>query len=212
VHRSVEPAIGEDVSVSPVDLTRARSARAHAAVLTATRELLEEGGLPAATIDAIGSRSGVSKATIYNHWPSRTAIAAEAFGQQMAESVPLPDTGTAARDLAEQVRQVSAFYASDNGRVFAQLLAASVTDPHAAAYFREFFLAGRRETTRQLWRRAIDRGEARPGIDTDTAADLLFGGLIYRLLNGNTPLTEDRADAIASAALHGLLQNPSDPP
>jgi AcrR family transcriptional regulator len=192
--------------MTPADLTRARSARAHDAVLAAARELLGEGGLPAATVDAIAARSGVSKATIYNHWPSRIALAAEAFGEAMAAATPVPDTGSARGDIVAQVRQVSAFYASPEGGVFAQLLAAGVTDPHGAEYFRRFFLAGRRESTRQLWQRAIDRGEARPGIDVDTAADLMFGGLIYRLLNGNTPLTEEHADALAEAAVGGLLQ------
>ena len=101
---------------------------------------------------------------------------------------------------------MSAFYASPDGRVFAQLLAAGVSDPDGARYFRDFFLAGRRESTRILWQRAIDSGDARPDIDTDTAADLLFGGLIYRLLNANTPLTPDRATAMAHAALDGLLK------
>jgi AcrR family transcriptional regulator len=191
--------------MTPADLSRPRSARAHDAVLSATRELLREGGLPAATVDAIADRSGVSKATIYKHWPSRTAIAAEAFGERMAEATPTPDTGSARGDIIAQVKQVSRFYASADGKVFAQLLAAGVTDPHGAEYFRDFFLTGRRESTRVLWQRAVDRGEARPGIDVDTAADLLFGGLIYRLLNGNTPLTAKRAEAIAEAAIGGLL-------
>jgi AcrR family transcriptional regulator len=188
------------------DLTRPRSARAHEKVLAATRELLREGGLPAATVDAIAERSGVSKATIYKHWPTRVAVAAEAFGETMAQATAPPDTGSTRGDLIEQVRQVSAFYASDDGRVFAQLLAAGVNDPAGAQYFREFFLAGRRESTRVLWQRAIDRDDATLGIDTDTAADLLFGGLIYRLLNGNTPLTQEHADAMANAALDGLLR------
>ncbi len=190
----------------PADLTLPRSLRAHQAALEAAQGLLEEGGLPAATVDAIADRSGVSKATLYKHWPSRTAIAAEAFGLLMAEAIPLPDTGSARGDLTEQIRRVSDFYASANGKVFAQLLAAAVTDPAAAEYFREFVLAGRRASTRELWERAVERGEARPGIDADTAADTLFGGLIYRLLNGYTPLTEERAEAIADAALNGLLQ------
>jgi AcrR family transcriptional regulator len=192
--------------VSPTpNLTRPRSARAHAAVLTATRELLRHGGLPTATIDAIAARSGVSKSTIYKHWPTRLAIAAEAFGEAMADATPIPDTGSVRDDLTTQVRQVSAFYASTDGRVFAQLLAAGVNDPEGARYFREFFLDGRRESTRVLWQRAIDSGQANADTDTDTAADLLFGGLIYRLLNGNTPLTESHATAIAGAALNGLL-------
>ena len=189
----------------PPDLDRPRSARAHAAALAATLELLREGGLPAATVDAIAARSRISKATIYNHWPSRVAIAAEAFGNAMADATQPPDTGSIREDLITQVRQVSAFYASPDGQIFAQLLAAGVNDPEGARYFRDFFLSGRRESTRILWQRAVDSGHASPDIDTDTAADLLFGGLIYRLLNGNTPLTEERAVTIARAALDGLL-------
>ena len=121
-----------------------RSLRAKDSVLAST-ELLTEGGLPAATVDAISARSGVSKATIYKHWPSRTAIAAEAFGKQMAEAIPLPDTGAAVGDLPEQVRRVSDFYSRGHGQVFGQLLAASVTGPEASPYFRDFLLDAREQ-------------------------------------------------------------------
>ncbi|MET1075522.1 MAG: TetR/AcrR family transcriptional regulator [Umezawaea sp.] len=184
---------------------RPRSLRARESVLAATCALLHEGGLPAATVDAISARSGVSKATIYKHWPSRTAVAAEAFGAEMAHAVPSPDTGSAAGDLAEQVRRVSEFYASPAGATFAQLLAACVTDPAGAPYFREFFLAGRREAVALLWRRALERGEVDAEVDVETAIDMLFGPLIFRLLSGHAPLSPVEADALAAAALHGLL-------
>jgi len=185
---------------------RPQSLRARESVLTATCALLEEGGLPAATVDAISARSGVSKATIYKHWPSRTAVAAEAFGIKMATAVPLPDTGTAVGDLTEQVRLVSAFYASHAGSTFAQLLAACVTDPAGAPYFREFFLNGRRNAIGVLWRRALERGEVDDRVDVETAIDLLFGPLVFRLLSGHAPLDETEAEAIAAAALTGLLR------
>jgi AcrR family transcriptional regulator len=184
---------------------RPRSIRARQAVLDATNELLVEGGLPAATIEAISSRSGVSKATIYKHWPSRTAVAAEAFGLRMSAALRLPDTGTARGDLTTQVRLVSEFYASQAGRVFAQLLAASVTDPEGAAFFRKFFLTDRRNAIGTLWQRALDRSEVAPDIDVEVAQDILFGPLIFRLLTGHAPLTQDKADEIADAALRGLL-------
>ena len=182
-----------------------RSVRAHNDVLAATMSLLDEGGLPAATVDAISARSGVSKATIYKHWPNRTAVAAEAFGLRMADAIPLPDTGNARDDLAEQVRRVSAFYAGLAGRVFAQLLAATVADPEAAPYFRQFFLDGRRQAIAVLWDRALSRGEVRSSVSAETAIDLLFGPLIFRLLSGHAPLTVVEADAISTAALGGLL-------
>jgi AcrR family transcriptional regulator len=182
-----------------------RSIRVHEAAVDAARHLLAEGGLPAATIDAIAARSGVSKATLYKHWPSRTAVAAEAFGRQLADAVPLPDTGTTAGDLTEQLLRVSRFYASAEGTVFAQLLAACVSDEGGAAYFRVWFLAGRRSAVATLWQRGVDRGDVRPGVDPDTATDLLFGPLVFRLMTGHLPLTDEAAGAIADAALHGLL-------
>lgn len=193
---------GEGILAHP---TSRRSDRIHETVLRATEELLREGGLPAATVDAIAARTGVSKATIYKHWPSRTAVAAKAFGRMMADALPLPDTGDAAGDLTAQVRQVSAFYASPDGHVFAQLLAACVDDPRGAAYFREYFLAGRRRAIAELWQRAVDRGETRAGVDAETATDILFGPLVFRLLTRHQPLTDSEADRLAAAALPGLL-------
>jgi AcrR family transcriptional regulator len=182
-----------------------RSLRVHDLALQATRELLREGGLGAASIDAISGRSGVSKATLYKHWPSRIAIAAEAFGRDMAEAVPASDTGTTVGDLREQVRRTSAFYASPEGQVYRQLIAACVQDTGGAAYFRAYFLAGRRRAFEQLWARAVERGDVRPDVDVDTATDLLFGPLLLQLMTGHRPLTEEGADAITDAALHGLL-------
>ncbi|QAY71988.1 TetR/AcrR family transcriptional regulator [Agromyces protaetiae] len=183
----------------------ARSDRIHASVLAATQELLREGGLPAATVDAIAQRSGVSKATIYKHWPSRTAVAAKAFGRMMAEALPLPDTGSTRGDLVEQVRRVSAFYASELGGVFAQLVAACVDDPAGAAYFRKYFLDGRRAAITELWQRGLDRGDADPAIAVDDVIDLLFGPLVFRRLTGHYALTDEHAAALARVALAGLL-------
>jgi len=185
-----------------------RSLRVHDSALRATRELLREGGLPAATIDAISGRSGVSKATLYKHWPSRVAIAAEAFSSDVAEAAPPPDTGTTEGDLREHVRQISAFYASPEGQVYRGLVAACVQDVGGAAYFRAFFLAGRRAAVARLWQRGVERGDVRQEVDVDTATDLLFGPLLFRLMTGHLPLTAEGADAIAAAALRGLLHDP----
>jgi AcrR family transcriptional regulator len=184
--------------------TGRRSDRLHERVLQATAELLDEGGYPAATIDAIVTRSGVAKATVYNHWPSRTAVAANAFGRMMAQDMPLVDTGTFAGDIAAHMRAVSAFYDSPRGQVFAQLLAACVEDPAGAAYFREYFLDHRHEAVIRLWQRGLDRGEADPEIDVEDFIDLLAGPLVFRKLAGHRPLTAERADRLAAAILAGV--------
>lgn len=193
--------VGEDFARP----TGARSDRVHQAILLATAELLDEGGFPAATMDAIAARSGASKATLYKHWPSRTAVAAEAFGTMMAEALPLPDTGSTTGDLTEQVVRVSAFYSSARGQVFAQLLAACVEDATGAAYFREYFLDGRRAAITELWQRGVDRGDANADIAIDDVIDILFGPLIFRRMTGHCALTEGHARRLAETALRGLV-------
>lgn len=185
--------------------TGTRSDRIHQTILDATAELLDEGGFAAATVDAIAARSGASKATVYKHWPSRTAVAAEAFGAMMAQDLPLPDTGSAVGDLTEQVVRVSAFYASARGQVFAQLLAACVDDKAGAEYFREYFLDGRRAAITELWQRGIARGDIDADAAIDDVIDLLFGPLIFRRMTGHCPLTEEHARRLAAAALGGVL-------
>jgi AcrR family transcriptional regulator len=167
---------------------------------------MAEGGLAATTIDAIRDRSGVSKTTIYKHWPNRLCVAVDAFTEELASEAALPDTGTARGDFTEQIRRVSAFYASPTGGTYAQLLANAMQDPVAAEWLRERLLDSRRLGIQQLWNRAVARGEVR-AIDPDVAMDLLFGPVMWRLINGHGPLTAAYADSIADAALHGLLNS-----
>ncbi|MFI5958866.1 TetR/AcrR family transcriptional regulator C-terminal ligand-binding domain-containing protein [Cryptosporangium sp. NPDC051539] len=182
----------------------ARSVRTRRAVLDATAALLAEGGLGAATIDAIRDRSGVSKTTVYKHWPNRLCVAVDAFADRLALDAALPDTGTARGDLVEQIRRVARFYASPIGRVFAQLLAAAAQDPDAAGWLRDRLLNSRRDGAQQLWGRAVARGEARD-LDPDIALDVAFGPVMWRLLRGQKPFTEAEAGQVADAVLDGLL-------
>jgi AcrR family transcriptional regulator len=173
-------------------------------VLAATVDLLAEGGLAAATIDAIRDRSGVSKTTIYKHWPNRLCVAVDAFSERLASDVSLPDTGTALGDFREQMTRVSAFYASPVGRVFAQLLAHAMQDTLASQWLQTRFLDSRERGIQELWSRAVSRGEVEADIDPDLAMDLVFGPLMWRLVNGRPPLTNEEANTIADAVLNGL--------
>jgi AcrR family transcriptional regulator len=165
---------------------------------------MAEGGLAATTIDAIRDRSGVSKTTIYKHWPNRLCVAVDAFAERLVMDASLPDTGTARGDFLEQIRRVSAFYASPVGSVFAQLLANASQDPVASDWLQTRFLDSRQRGIRELWDRAVSRGDVRKDIDPDLAMDLVFGPVMWRLVSGRRPLAEDDADALVNALLNGL--------
>ncbi len=110
---------------SPVDTARRpataragrpRSERARLAVLEACADLLVEGGLGAASIEAIAARAGVSKVTIYKWWPSRGSVAVDAFFHRYRQTINFPDTGDLAADLIGQIRMlITAVDASRRG-------------------------------------------------------------------------------------------------
>jgi AcrR family transcriptional regulator len=68
-----------------------RVTRTRSVVLDAAATLLAERGYAAFTMDALVERTGVSKTTMYKHWPSRTGLIAATVGA-MATDPAAPDT------------------------------------------------------------------------------------------------------------------------
>jgi AcrR family transcriptional regulator len=161
------------------------------------------------TAEAIAQRAGVSKATIYKWWPNKNRVALDAFLSRSRAEIPSSDTGSALRDLTEQLVAAARFYQSAGDRVVRQFIAEGQSDPELLTMFRERFLHPRRQAVRELWERGVARGEIRPDLDADLAIDLLFGPLFYRLLVGHGALDDADAEALAAAVFRGLPVAPS---
>ena len=73
---------------------RPRSEEADRAILSAATELLAERGLGGMSMEEVAARAGVGTATVYRRWPSRGALALDAFLAEFEEQQPIPDTGT----------------------------------------------------------------------------------------------------------------------
>src|SRR5664280_2537029 len=87
-----------DAPPAPVRTGRPRSERARLAVLEAAADLLVEGGLAAATIEAVAARAQVSKVTIYKWWPSRGSVAVDAYFHRYRQTDEFEDTGDLTSD------------------------------------------------------------------------------------------------------------------
>lgn len=185
---------------------RPRSEKARQAVLRAASEMLPQTGLRAMTVDGIAARSGVSKATIYKWWPSKYAVAVDAFLSQMFASAPAPDTGSVHEDFRLALRGIMRFYRSTSGGVFAQLVAEAQSDPQVTAELRDHLIAARRDLVREIWTRAVARGQLSAEIDPEIGLDLIFGPAMYRLVGGHAPLDDAAADAMVDAAMRGLAR------
>ena len=186
---------------------RPRSERARQAILAAAMDLLLERGLRAMSMEEVAERAGVGKATIYRWWDTKDLLALDALSSAWAtpRRVTERDTGSMRGDLLAQIRPwLRQLNEKPYGRVIAGLVAEAQTDPEFAELYRDRFVRPRRDATRPLLLRAIDRGEIAADTDLDVALDLLYGPIYHRLLHGHAPLTDrfiqQVIDAVIAAA------------
>jgi AcrR family transcriptional regulator len=182
-----------------------RSARAHAAILTATTEMLAEAGYSALTIEGVAARAGVGKATVYRWWPTKGALVIEA----MSVALPAPaqaDTGDLRRDLLTAVRRVvHTFARTPEGAVIPALAADLLSDPPLAEQFRRQIIRPRRSAVVEVLLRATARGDLPPDVDTDLLLDVYAGAVFYRVLVSGEPVTDLLAEQLVGLLLDGKL-------
>ena len=201
-----------DVTAEAPQRGRPRSERARKAILGAAAELLLARGLSEVSMDAVAERAGVSKATIYRWWPTKETLALDAlYTEWAAAPSQTRDTGSLRGDLLSMLRPWARLAGSrPYGRVVAALLTEAQTDPVFGAEYRQRFLEPRREQVREIFRRAIERGEIPAGTKVEVALDLLYGSMYHRLLNGHAPLNDRFVRDVVDTVLNGVLPGRSD--
>jgi AcrR family transcriptional regulator len=158
-------------------------------ILAAAIELLRELGYGAFTVDAVVTRTGVAKTTIYRRWPSKGTLAAACI-ERLAPVAALPSTGSLRADVRELLGGTIAIFSSWLGPILAGLVGDAQSD------------AALREVVERLI--APHRGLyadvfARAGVsETGLRVDLVLGPLWERLLMTHAPLDEALAERIAA--------------
>jgi AcrR family transcriptional regulator len=195
------------VGGAPARTGRPRSEARRAAILAAAGDLMMEGGLRAATMEAIAARAGVGKATVYKWWPSRGAVALEGFMLRAAGSWSLPEGASAPEALRIlAVAAVRLFTQSAAGPLMRALAADAQSDPEIAQALREQWLGPRRAVAAEIIREGIARGELRADMDVAAALDLVFAPVYYRLLFSHEPLDEAFAERYIDHVLDGIAE------
>ncbi len=187
---------------------RPRSEAAREAVLRAAWTLLAERPLGTITVAEIARRSRVSKPTIYKWWPTKAALAVEAFFAFTALETPFPQAKSAALRLRRQLESLVAFYGGKAGEIVADIVSQGRTDPDTLEYFREHYLALRRGEARGILEEGIRNGEFAEDLDPEVALDMLYGPVYYRLLFAHAPLDKRFARKLADRALEAFRQRP----
>ncbi len=178
------------------------STAAHRAILDAARELLARSDLPHLNLEHVAEQAGVSKATIYRHWPSREALALEVLAE-LTGHLTAPDRGDTRQELIAMVDATQRLLthgplASLMPGLFSEL----ATNPTMREPFRARVVAARRAAVGEVMQRGTRRGDIRPDADVDLATELLVGPIYYRLLFGG-PLPPDFAARVVDCVLAG---------
>lgn len=136
-----------------------RTERIRKDVVAATVAILAESGAPGVTIDAVASRSGVARTTIYRRWKAPEALLLEALWQELAPRASRGiDTGTLRGDLKALLTDVATFVTSNVGGGIMQALFIQHTSAEIALATQEYWTE-RFTAVGSIVRRAVARGE-----------------------------------------------------
>jgi AcrR family transcriptional regulator len=176
--------------------------RTRAVVLDAAAALLAERGYAGFTMDALVERTGVSKTTMYKHWPSRVELVA-ATVRAMVSDVAVPDSGDLREDLAVLARDSLDAYKGALWPGLASVMEAAGHDPGLRQAMRSV-PAARFSAVRTVLERAAARGQLRAGVDLDIAVTILVGAFFFRLRTTDLQQVKNEVPAILDAVLDGL--------
>jgi AcrR family transcriptional regulator len=179
-----------------------RSEQARLAVLEAADDLLVEKGFAGVTIEGIAASARVAKQTIYRWWNTKTDILLDAFLQDAAEELTVPDHGDVVSDLRDYLRRLTRFLTrSDAGAVLRALLGHAQHDPTFAAVLRARYLDEQNGRDRLAIERAVQRGQLPADLDIAAEVDQLVGPIYYRALVTGSTVDDDFIGSLMDAFL-----------
>jgi AcrR family transcriptional regulator len=197
---------------------RPRSARAHGSVLDAAVTLFAERGIDGASMDAIARVSGVSKATIYKHWPNKDALALETLEHlhHLDHQVDV-DTDDVVADITTVLaRRPTPRTAQLRGAIMPHLIAYAARHPDFNKVWRMRMLEPSRTRLTRLLQRAIAEGRLPLGFDCTVGVALLLGPMLYNWMTAmsGAALPDDMPTRIVDAfwRAHSVGADPSPSP
>ena len=163
-------------------MARSRSSEAHEKVLRAALDLFGERGIDATSMDAIAQASGVSKATIYNHWSDKEKLLMEVMEKihgldREPENI---DSGDVLQDLTYILtRRPPDEFDAVRTRLMPAMIAYSNVHTEFGKAWRHRVMEPARHAIRKVLRGGIERGLLPRDLDIEVALSLLLGPVLY---------------------------------
>lgn len=158
---------------------RPRSKQSEEAIIKATTRLLNDEGYANLTVGKVAARARASKSTIYRRWPTKEHLVVEAFNRWPA--LKPRDKGDVLSDLLDLYRQfLRILHKPPSNAIMPTLVAERTHNPELAKVV-DPLMQRRRDPSRALLKRAIERGELPPDTDVELAVDAMMGVTVLRM-------------------------------
>jgi AcrR family transcriptional regulator len=169
----------------------------------AALEVLEQRGFAAFTMEAVAGHSGISKSTLYRHWPDRIRLlsdALETLNRQPRHAPPLQKAELRERVIDLIAHLASVFVDSRVSRVMPALIEAAEHHP-PVAHFLHSYSATRRQTLVALLHEGVGLGELAADFDPELGALALSGPIFYCRLLSPTPFPRKNVEKLVDLVL-----------
>ena len=178
-------------------------------IRAAILRLLADVGYGSLTMDAVASEAGVGKATIYRRWRTKQDLVVDTISDlNRAEAAPA-DTGSLEGDLRAMMHSLVSVVTGPTGAATLSLLSTVPHQPALAHAFQEGPLAVWRQSFNEVWSRAEQRGEVRPGTGSSVIAEVPSALLVQRWLLTGRPVDEAYADEVLDTVVLPLMRKGS---
>jgi AcrR family transcriptional regulator len=157
-------------------------------------------------MDAVAAEAGVGKATIYRRWRTKQDLVVDTISDLNRAGAATPDTGTLEGDLRQMLRQMVAVINGPAGAATLSLLSTVPHQPALAEAFRTGPLDVWRHAYDQVWARAEERGEVKPGIAGTVLGEATSALLVQRWLLTGEPVDEAYADRVLEGVVLPLVR------
>lgn len=185
-----------------------RLAATRAAAVEAALKILQTDGVLAVTHASVSKSTGISRSTLYRHWPEISALRNDTFKRaaRPANKPPTPRTdGPLKADLIWLLSfLVTALNDTPWGQIAPQVIAAAAVDDEARTVINGF-MSERIASVRAVFEAAERRGELTGGTEISYLVDLAISAPYFRKLIAGLSVDErwleDHVDVICRLAV-----------
>jgi AcrR family transcriptional regulator len=202
--------VAPEAVTAPAHRGRPRSEQADRAIVEAALDVVADGGVDAFCVEAVASRAGVGKTTIYRRFPNRATLLTEALATLNDDLPAPPDTGAVRSDLVALLDGWRERHdCTHTGRVMARMMGAARSHPDLFARYFDQVVEPRRERFRTVLRRGVSRGEVRDDLDLELLVSAIIGPMLLALMSqpaGRGARTD--SEALVDLVLQGAEPRP----